>query len=185
MAKKEADKRVPPSDEIDDSVEGHVNLRPQNAAGGAEQAGRPQSSTLTPGDRRDAATPRSAEGAAGALRAIAASTVRACHGVIPGWAPTMRARCPVTTAAAKLFPLATTLPPPFQATSRSMPAAPHSAGPRGLHQMASRSSPGPQATENTPASSLGIVALAFVVHRRDERHAAERRPVDEFPERLR
>ena len=34
MAKKEADKRVPPSDEIDDSVEGHVNLQPQNAEEG-------------------------------------------------------------------------------------------------------------------------------------------------------
>ena len=39
----------------------------------------------------------------------------------------------------------------------SMPAAPHCAGPSGRHQICSRSWPGPHATENTPANSLGMV----------------------------
>src|SRR4051794_32692322 len=59
--------------------------------------------------------------------------------------------------AAKLLPVAVIDECPFHATSTSIPAAAHSAGARGLHQIRSRSMPGPHATENTPAYSLGIV----------------------------
>ena len=45
-------------------------------------------------------------------------------------------------------------------TVTSIPAAPHSAGPCGLHQTCSRSAVGAQATENTPAYSPGMVRRA-------------------------
>ena len=78
---------------------------------------------------------------------------------MPGWAPTMRARWPAITGAAKLLPVAVIVPPPVHGTSTSMPGAPQSAGPFGLHEKCSRSPPGVHATENTPANSLGIVRL--------------------------
>ena len=71
----------------------------------------------------------------------------------------IRARCPAITGAAKLLPVAVIVECAFHATSTSMPGAAHSAGPCGLHQIRSRSLSGPQATENTPAYSLGMVRL--------------------------
>ena len=64
-----------------------------------------------------------------------------------------------------------------------MPAAPHSAGPSGLHQIASRRYR--RAGDREHACELARDrSLAFIVHCRDEEHSSVGREVDEIPEGL-
>ena len=145
-------------DEDEASVEGHVASTIVRWTRARQQGVRP---------RAGRASPESAEPTrTGALRAIAASTARTCHGAIRGWAPTIRATWPVTTAAAKLLPVVRRSVRRDHATSTSMPAAPHSAGPAGLHHdplaVGAR-----RAGDREDAGELaGDRPLALVVHRR-------------------
>ena len=85
----------------------------------------------------------------------------------------MRAKWPAMTGAAKLLPVPTIVVWPFQATSTSMPGAPHSAGAVGLYQNRSRSAPGAQATSEYAMGPVApAVAFGYGVIDADEIRSA-------------